>query len=358
MRDEHCDILIAGLGPAGSCAAYAAKTANPDLSVMALDRKQSPGAPVQCAEFVPTMLDQELKRLEGVTAQPIDHMTTLVEADAPDRKPDFLGRIIDRESFDRMLAERAVGAGVDCRSGVAVTAIDADGTVHAGDGARIRARAVIGADGPRSIVGQAIGCVNTEIVETRQITVPLKDRNSSTDIFLRADIVGGYGWLFPKGDKANLGLGVVPAHRHRLKPLLETLHAELVAAGRVGADILGHTGGPIPVGGRITPHGRLRETPVLLVGDAAGLTNPATGAGIPAAVQSGTLAGRAVVQLLAGDLESVEEYEEDLADLFDASLGRAVRRRRELLSIYDRGCQPDARDLRRGWIAYDDYWAA
>ena len=35
-------------------------------------------------------------------------------------------------------------------------------------------------------------------------------QTSSSDIFLSADIPGGYGWLFPKNDVANLGAGVDP----------------------------------------------------------------------------------------------------------------------------------------------------
>jgi flavin-dependent dehydrogenase len=304
------------------------------------------------------MLDQELERLTGVTAQAIDRMTTVVEAEAPDQKPDFLGRMIDRESFDRMLAQRAADSGVENRSATAVTRVDADGTVTTGDGQRFRGRVLVGADGPRSVAGRAIGSVNSAIVETRQITVPLLVPHTATDIFLRADIVGGYGWLFPKGDKANLGLGVIPEKRHLLKPLLAALHSQLIEAGRVGAEVLGHTGGPIPVGGRVTAFGRLGDCAVLLAGDAAGLTNPVTGAGIPAAVQSGTLAGRAAAAFLAGDDDAVAEYDEDLADLFDVSLARALHRRRDLLSCYDQGAVPDARAMRRGWIAYDDYWAA
>ena len=34
--------------------------------------------------------------------------------------------------------------------------------------------------------------------------------HDATDIFLRADYRGGYGWLFPKGAVANVGLGVEP----------------------------------------------------------------------------------------------------------------------------------------------------
>jgi flavin-dependent dehydrogenase len=84
---------------------------------------------------------------------------------------------------------------------------------------------------------------------------------------------------------------------------------------------------------------------VLLAGDAAGLANPVTGAGIAAAVHSGRLAGEAAA---AG---SAVEYEEELEDVFKAALERALRRRCELLAAV-----PGKAALRRGWIAYPEYW--
>ena len=90
-------------------------------------------------------------------------------------------------------------------------------------------------------------------------TVPLLQPFEATDIFLSAGIRGGYAWLFPKGDVANLGLGVEPAAREELKPLLESLHEHLVSDGRVGAQVLGHTGGAIPVGGMLEPAARCGE---------------------------------------------------------------------------------------------------
>jgi flavin-dependent dehydrogenase len=140
---------------------------------------------------------------------------------------------------------------------------------------------VVGADGPRSIVGRAIGQINRQLVETRQVTVRLRHRHEATDIFLSAEIPGGYGWLFPKDDVANLGAGVDPAHKARLnKDIVAGLHSSLVANDRVGSEILGLTGGPIPVGGMLRPRGMSGDTLVLLAGDAAGLANPVTGASI------------------------------------------------------------------------------
>jgi len=131
-----------------------------------------------------------------------------------------------------------------------------------------------------------------------------------------------------------------------------------VAEGRVGARVLNVTGGAIPVGGRLHASGALGDTRVLLAGDAAGLTNPVTGAGIAAAVHSGTLAGRAAAAWLAGNRAALDEYEEELGALFDVSLARALKRRRALLARYARRKQPDGAALRAGWIAYPQYWSA
>ena len=266
--------------------------------------------------------------------------------------------MIDREAFDRALVAQAEEAGADCRFAAPLKNLEPDGTARLADGSAIRPRVIVGADGPRSQVGRAIGRINSALVETRQITVPLLAAHDATDIFLSAEIPGGYGWLFPKDDRAHLGLGVVPAARHRLKPLLEALHAQMVAEGRVGAEIFAHTGGAIPVGGLLQPCGSLGEVQVLLAGDAAGLTNPVTGAGINAAVISGALAGEAAAACCGGGSTALAEYEEELQDLYGVAVARAVRRRREILQSYETGSGPSADALRRGWIAYPEYWAA
>ncbi|HEX5091135.1 MAG TPA: geranylgeranyl reductase family protein [Burkholderiales bacterium] len=330
------DVLVLGLGPAGASAA--AEAARRGCRVVALDRKREAGIPVQCAELVPGLLDAN-----GSAVQRIAAMATFVEDDTADVQPDFPGTMVDRAAFDAHLVAKARAAGAEIRLGALARRIARDGTVTLADGATLRARVVIGADGPRSRAGAAIGSVNRERVETRQVTVPLLQPHAATDIFLSAGIPGGYGWLFPKGEVANLGAGVSPEHKGRLKPILARLHAEL--GGRVGAKVLATTGGAIPVGGMLKPRGRLEETLVLLAGDAAGLANPVTGAGIAAAVHSGRLAGEAAATGAA------EAYEEELHDVFGASISRALRRRRELLAK-----APSKSALRRGWIAYPEYW--
>jgi hypothetical protein len=73
-------------------------------------------------------------------------------------------------------------------------------------------------------------------------------------------------------------------------------------AGILEAEPIGRTGGVIPVGGIVGPCGRLGRVRVLLAGDAAGLAHSVTGAGIAAAVLSGTLAGEAAAAAVSGIL--------------------------------------------------------
>ena len=357
------DVLVVGLGPAGSRAAEAAARAG--LRVVALEKRAQAGSPVQCAEFVPAMIERDVPAVGEVTEQTIARMLTFVEDDErPEETPEFRGRMLDRGKFDRLLAANAAKAGADCRYGVTVLKIDGDGTVHASDGERFKPRVLIGADGPRSRVGAAIGSVNCDLVETRQVTVPLVLPHDATDIFLSADYRGGYGWLFPKGAVANVGVGISvdgaladdKSTRRGLKAMLLALLTRLANERRIGTSCWALTGGAIPVGGRLKSIGKLGVTAVFLAGDGAGLTNPVTGAGIASAVQSGTMAGRAAADFANGRAAALDDYEEELGDIFDAALNRALRRRHELLACYADGGRPDARALTDGWIGSPRYW--
>ncbi|MBZ4022675.1 hypothetical protein CKO11_09410 [Rhodobacter sp. TJ_12] len=348
----NVDVLIVGLGPAGASAAALAAQAG--ARVLAVDKRATPGQPVQCAEFVPAALAAQTGAVRAAAVQEIAAMETYL-TDDPLRSADFRGVMIDRAHFDAALVDQARAAGAEIAFGLAVTGFDAAGAVHLADGRRITPRVVIGADGPHSRIGRAVGLVNRDLCEARQITVPLRVAHDATDIFLAPEIVGGYGWLFPRGDHANLGVGVAHVARDSLKPLLEQLHDELMAEGRVGAQASRLTGGTIPVGGLVGPVARRGAASVLLAGDAAGLTHPITGAGIATAVLSGRMAGEAGAQIAAGQAQAAEDYAEDIEDLFGPSLTLAVRRRAELMAHYAAGRRPDLAALRRAWIAWPEY---
>lgn len=354
MSAEHVDVFVIGLGPAGACAA--AEAARRGCRVVAVDRRHEPGRPVQCAEFVPALIGMEVEALAHSVQQPIRSMMTFVEEEAPDVRENFPGTMLDRALFDAALVEKARRAGASCSFGVSVRHLSVKGDLRLSDGRGFSARAIVGADGPRSLAGRAIGRSNVALVETRQITVALLHPYDATDIFLSRAIPGGYAWLFPKGKLANLGAGIDPARKARLKTIVDELHHSLAENGRVGVDVLGLTGGLIPVGGMLEPWGTLGATPVLLAGDAAGLSNPITGAGIAAAVHSGRLAGEAASLAVAGDPHAVGDYEDELRSVFGAALERARRRREELAGALASRVSANGA-LRRGWIAYPEYWA-
>ena len=158
---EKADLIVLGLGPAGASAA--AEAVRRGCKVIALDRKREAGVPVQCAEFVPALLEVD----PGATRQPIGAMQTFVEDDAPELKADFPGRMLDRAAFDASLVQAAQRAGAEVRFSCLVRRVTPRGTVELSDGQSLWAPVIVGADGPRSRAGKAIGCVNTELVETR-----------------------------------------------------------------------------------------------------------------------------------------------------------------------------------------------
>jgi geranylgeranyl reductase family protein len=354
-RRHVVDLLVVGLGPGGGSAAAVAAGAG--LRVIGIDKKRELGQPVQCAEFIPNPMGG-YAREGGVMVQRIVGMQT----ELPSSRrigSGFPGLMIDRARFDQAIAGRARRAGASLWSGARLSALNterreaevrrADGTV-----VRIAFQVLIAADGPHSPVADSLGLTPLATVNTRQYTVPLLVPYADTDIFLSDAYPGGYGWLFPKGEVANLGLGADKRHADNLKIPLDRLHASLMLRGVVGRRILGRTGGSIPVGGM---RSRLHHDSVVFVGDAAGLTHPITGAGIHAAVVSGEAAGQAANALLGGDTDALDDYEEDLRDQFQATLDRAVARRGELRAVW--GTPAAHRDavMRRGWIAFDEYFA-
>jgi geranylgeranyl reductase family protein len=349
------DVLVVGLGPAGACAARAAAASG--ASVIAVERRKAIGVPVQCAEFVPLPMGKYALASE-VFRQRVEGMTTILPS-GERVASNFPGIMIDRAKFDQRLARAARQAGAEELLETTLDGIDAARSIaavrRAGSVQSIRYRVLVAADGPLSRVGAALGLTALETVDSRQYTVPLLRRYTHTDIFLSAAYPGGYAWLFPKGNVANLGLGMDTRSAPDPKAPLDALHVELAARGLVGMDILGRTGGPIPVGGL---REKLAVGNALFAGDAAGLTHPITGAGIAAGVISGEAAGVAAARFLAGEADALADYEEDIRDQFETTLARAVERRRWMMRYRGR---PESRGdamHRRGWIAFPEYFDA
>jgi len=141
-------------------------------------------------------------------------------------------------------------------------------------------------------------------------SLPRKRSPSAQDphdlIFDFAPLPGGYGWLFPKADHINIGVGAFAPSSHnnasKLSPsaqdvtrqlLLDYTHQKL-GLTPAALDHLHITGQHLGMGGHAyIPRGR-----VLLTGDAAGLVDPLTGEGIHSAIVSGQAAAAAILETL------------------------------------------------------------
>jgi geranylgeranyl reductase family protein len=215
-----------------------------------------------------------------------------------------------RRRLDALLAERAAGAGAEFRDGVRVRAVTTDEAsveVDAG-GRRFRAQTLVGADGVNGITSRALGlCARPRYGVALEGNMSFDGldpaRYRGRIVFELGNVRGGYGWVFPKADHANFGVGGWDREGPRLREHLERLCREhRVAAARL-TDVRGYR---LPVAEPSAPLARGRA---LVVGDAAGLVDPLSGDGIYEAVLSGIFAADAVGDVLGGRAAGLEGYE-------------------------------------------------
>ncbi len=115
MGTYRCDILVVGAGPAGSSAARAA--ASRGLDVLVVERRETIGVPVQCAEFIPAPLLGVIGLARDFVVQSVRGMKTILPDGGTEhmRAPGFM---IRRDLFDQALARAAEEGGGRVKKGV------------------------------------------------------------------------------------------------------------------------------------------------------------------------------------------------------------------------------------------------
>jgi geranylgeranyl reductase family protein len=353
MRNTlSCDILVVGAGPAGGATALAA--AQRDRRVLVVDRREVVGMPVRCAEYIPAMLLGRLDLGESFIVQRTRGMRTYLPGE-PVREMRAPGFTIHRDLFDQAMINAAMDAGAGLMTSTrAVRRIDAQTVLlkrRDGRYLKVRANIIVGADGPRSTVGRWVGAVNTNLLPGIQALMPLTAPLDWTEVYFDPEIYAGYGWLFPKKEVANVGIGLktTPRNPRRTRAVLERFISRLRASGKVSGEPVGYAAGWIPAQPvRLAVYGN-----VMLVGDAAGHTHPITGAGIANAVVCGEMAGRwAAKAVEKNDPSVLHHYDDQWLDLFRHSLEHAHRRRQSMETCW----QDFAETVRSCWIGFREYY--
>jgi len=363
---HEVDILIAGAGPAGCAAAY--DLAHAGRHVLLLDKRNFPRhKPCACGLTRKTL--KALRYSVDPVVERVCHEIVLQQATDPNsprprnsevrvktRNP--ICAMAVRERFDNFCLQQTLlaarqGGSIEFRKIDRIAAlrespdsIELDIITSRGL-ETLRAPILIGADGSNGQTRRLChgaqrppsaqdddGFALEATVPYTSLPATLPGGTAPHDlVFDFAPLPGGYGWLFPKADHINIGVGAfAPAAGASHAQIKQVTRALLLdyAQQKLGVTTLAHiTGQQLGMGGHnYIPRGR-----VLLVGDAAGLVDPLTGEGIHSAIVSGQAAAAA---LLSNSTNIAAAYARELAPL-QATLAFSHRAARAFYAQPERG---------------------
>ena len=300
------DVAIVGGGPAGSTAAYRLATAG--ARVLVVDRASFPrdkpcggGVTGRAARLLPFSIEPVVEDLVDRLDCRLHYGPRFIRrARAP------LALMTQRRRLDHFLLRKAAEAGADVRDGVKVADVRADGLTV--DGEEVQARIVLAADGCNGTAARALG-LGGEIVHgvALEANYPYDARYRGTMVVAIGVVHGGYGWIFPKGDHVNVGVGGNESEAPQLRAHLRRLCEEYGVDPEAASDLRGYR---LPMR---RPTSRLARGGAAVLGDAAGLVDPFSGDGMYEAFLSSLLIVEPALDLLAGRAAGLEPYEQAVA---------------------------------------------
>jgi geranylgeranyl reductase family protein len=293
---KRFDALVVGGGPAGSTTAW--HLADAGASVLLVDKARFPrdkpcggGVTARAGQACPVDVSPVVEDEVDVVELRFRYGDSVVRhATRP------VIRMTQRRRLDAFLLDAAREKGVEVHEGETVDVTDAPADV------------VIGADGANGTtaraVGLGVGIVHGVAYEGNVGYDRLsRDRYAHRAVIELADIPGGYGWVFAKGDHVNVGVG---AWQHEGPRIREHLARVCEAHGLDPSELESLRGHRLPLR---RPGTRIANERALLVGDAAGLIDPVSGDGMYECFVSSRLAAGAVLDVLAGRASTLDPYE-------------------------------------------------
>jgi len=318
MSSYDYDLVIVGGGPVGATAARVAMEGG--IEVLLIEEHSRIGQPVRCTGLLSRRGLTEagigststLREVRGALVQAPNGYQLRIEA------PETRAYVLDRETFDQELVAEAKRRGAELwTTSKAVGTRDGElEIVREGQRVRVKARLIIGADGPQSRVAEWSGLGGPQgLIYGLQASLSRQpEREEFVELFLGKDIAPGlFAWAVPSSPgTARVGLGT--AQRERLRACFERL------MDRFAGDPVTINGGLIPIG----PPPRTVADHVLLVGDAAAQAKPTSGGGLYTGIVCAKIAGEVAAKAVkVGDtsVEALGEYEQRWRKL----LGRELR---------------------------------
>jgi geranylgeranyl reductase family protein len=309
------DTIVVGAGPAGSTAAY--RLAAAGASVLLLDRAEFPrdkpcggGVTGRAARLLPFSIEPVVEDVTTVAELRLRYGRTF---DRGGGEP--LVYMTQRKRLDDFLVRKAVEAGAEFRPAARATAIEpaTDEVTMTAGGQVMRARALLGADGVNGMSAKALGLGGNRAVGVAvEGNVPYgvvdPARYRGRLVIELGTVPGGYGWVFPKGDHVNFGVGgwggEAPNLRRELARLCE-------AHGIHPDDLQDFRGYRLPLR---EPRSTLARGRAAVIGDAAGLIDPVSGDGMFEGFLSAQYAADAVLDVLGGRVAGLEPYSERITE--------------------------------------------
>jgi geranylgeranyl reductase family protein len=276
------DVIIVGAGPAGLAAAE--ELSRSGRSVLVLEKNAVIG-PKVCAGGIPAK-SWGLDLPEEIVDNEISSLTLI--SDGRTRELSFAKPFlvtVDRKRLGQYFVRLASDQGAEILCEARVT--DIASTFVALGGAQVRYRHLIGADGCHSIVRKYVGLPTQKIGTTIQYIVEREVTRMELH-FSSSDFGSGFAWVVPHRGYTIVGTGL-DLREARGRSLREICRRWCSQVG-IDIDNAREESWPINCDYRGWKFGN-----IFLIGDAAGLASGLTGEGIPAAVLSGRITARRII---------------------------------------------------------------